>query len=357
MLTFRTPNGELACAKDWQAADGFMLSVAKSSDFEAPVRIVRPFQSANERSYHITYLSTSNAHEDAVVDLVDKESGDRFGIVIPIQALSSLSHSRADDEYFEAVASAIIPLIIKDEYSLSRFVEWRSDEPYELSDFFPDSTVVMAVRSDLIGKYPTDQYLPSLFANGYCVLRGDEVCSFIADFQHSQRRSLRLSRVSDCYMTSGYIAGLYRDVLPQERSDLAFFVLLYQIFEALMQHVFEDNLSEFKQRVGAFNGSPSDLRELSSILSEVASERDRIRICVERSKFRQADFPELARALDLFLKAASKTSRSSNFYDLIYDVRNLVFHGHREIPREALGMMAEINSGLARIMPKILAIS
>lgn len=358
MLRFRTPNGEVADARGWAASEdgAFLEATVASSDFEAQVRISRPFRALNEREYTLLYLSTANFHESAVVDLVDRDSDERFGLIIPIQAIASSAHSRAEDEYFESVASALLPLIADDVEGHSKLVDWRADEPYLLSDFFPESLAVMAVRSDRALEYPPERYLPSLFSQGYCVFKNEDVCAFISGFVHSARKTVRVSGISDSYFSNGYIVNLYRDVLPFERSDLAFFVLLYQIFETLMQHVFEEGLDSYKTKVSCFNGSASDLRELSTLLSDVTSERDRIRVCVERSRFKQSDVPDLTQKLVDFLSAASKAPRSTAFSDLLYDVRNLIFHSHRAIPPTSTSMVSEINAGLAIVMPKILTL-
>ncbi|MCW0435523.1 hypothetical protein [Xanthomonas sacchari] len=358
MLRFRTPNGEIAIAKRLEVSDdGTFINVTlNSNDFEGEVKILRPFRIANIKKYRLIYLATANSKEDAVVDLVDKDSDDRFGIIIPIQALCSSEHSRAQDDYFEYVASAVIPVVAEDLAGFSKIVDWRAGEVYTLADFFSESMAVLAIRDDKAQEFPPEKYLVSLFAHGYCAFQNKDLCSFISCFSHSRRKAIKLIGVDDSYLSNGYILSLYRDILPFERSDLAFFVLLYQIFESLMQHVFEERLAEYKIKVGNFNGSASDLRELSAELNDVTSERDRINACLTRSRFKQSNAPEITKKLLCFLKSASKNPRSEAFPDLLYDVRNLIFHSHRAIPSASLAMVAEINEGISVVMPKILAL-
>jgi len=360
MLKFRTPNGEVAGAGKWMpaAGGGRVISVATSTDFEGDVEIGCLYQTPSDKEYDIDLLLSAPFINDGALVLVDKLSNERFGMLIPISALSSTSHDRAGDDFFQLIASTVFLKLLDGRFEPHVIPDWKESGQYEISDFFIEGICVWAVRKGCLAEFGQavnmDSYLPSLLSYGYSLYSSDEVsrCSYLSAYKRDRLRNLNLVRVASDLSGYTYVVNLYRTVLPFESSPVAFFVLVYQIIEALMHDVFKRALSDFKTYVGSFDSTVSELRELSGKLSGVTSEGQRIKEVWDGLNLIVSK--ALKDNCELLLRESGRANKDG-IADLIYGVRNLIFHDYRAIPPAALSIVNDINCGLVGLMPSVLS--
>lgn len=358
MLRIRTPNSELACLEDFwcDIHNGDIQAIARAKDFESDVIIHRQYMAKNNKDYLLYFFSNTNLRDGQIYDLRDMELDDRIGLLAPVSAFSSREHTRSQDEYFEAVASSAFWELLLDSNNNSLEVELSSDDEFEISDFYSDHIAVLIIRKITHQTFNIQKYIPGLFAFGYALHRpGYKINSSWKFDGLPKGKELKIRPVNTDFLGNGYLETLYTEMLPYEQNPLAGFLLQYQIFEMLMHSVFNDRLAQFKSDINAFSGTASDLREVFESLQKVSAERERIRVAIERSQPNSLALHDIVTTCKELLISAHKTPKSDNFSDLLYDVRNLIFHNYRAIPNGSHSTIDQVNKELMRVMPTLLA--
>lgn len=358
MLRLKTPNLECAALTNISCSilGDRINSLAISEDYETEVVLHRRYSERNKRRYVIFLFYNSNIRDGSIYDLRDEKINDRIGLLAPISAFSSLAHNRSQDEYFEAVASSVFWELLFDKDNISTPADLHQNGEYEISDFYPDNTAALVIREDAVSSFNVNRYIPAFFSYGYIKYNPNRKINSLWNFKDLPKgKELRVQPVGDLYLGDGYIESLYTDMLPYEENPLAGFVLQYQVLELLMHFVFVDRFSQFGAVVGSFSGTASDLREIFSAVQEVSSERDRIRFAIEDKKINHSEFKDLSESCKLILTSSSRQPKSEQLSDLIYDIRNLIFHNYRSIPHSLFNKVSDINKQLLHLIPKLLA--
>ena len=352
-----TPNGEIAELGDldWQSDPARVGALASSTDFEGQVLIARHYSTPNDREYVIRLLISHSINEGDVIEITDLALEERVGLIIPIRALCSRDHKHVQNEFFELVASSAFLFLVRDEQNQSCPAPADIDGVYELSDFYPANASILVLKCFPGSKPEPGRYVPRLFAEGFSIGSADiRLCAYLQKNPPSGKRRLKIRPISDAYLKEGYIELLYRTLLPFELSPIAQFVLLYQVFEMLMQSIFDVGVTDFKVKVASFAGTPSDLRQITEALRKVTSEQDRIARCIDNSPVKGSVLTELATQCRSLLQACGKAEIPAHAGHLLYDVRNLVFHNYREIPAQGQELVDAINGELICLVPKLL---
>lgn len=352
MIRVRTPNGELAEATDWQVSTcgEFFVGSLHSADFEAEMKVSRPFKLQNPRRYDVHYLIWPNAPGIAV-NVRDTKKGERVGLICSLDSLSTRNHEWSSDEHFELVASALLPQMLQDPANLSLCVDWHDGRIYELSDFFPERIAIFAIRNSANGDPTPIFYLPSLLRQGFLSYSGDTIYSSFVSSQVTLSREIKVKPISQRFSESAYVRLLFEQILPRESSPLGYFVSSYQVLELLMQEVFQSRLSTFKNFVAAFNGCASDLRQLNQKLAEVTGEEGRLRAVFENCNATRTKFPELTSSCE---EVIGKHDKTTLLHDLVYQVRNKILHSLRDLSQENSAHIEAVNRGLNSLIAHLL---
>jgi hypothetical protein len=355
MLRVLTPNGETALLNEPRCAmDGSAVYLtAYSPDFSYEVSVSCSYPRISPKPYHVHWLIREGIPDNQIYDIYDKSTNERIGLIFPLRSIGTKEHNRSDDEFFEAVAGAVFWSILEDKNSLS--LTPQVQDSFSISDFFNDDVCLVVVNKSRFPDFNIVRYLPRLFRYGYFSFNG-----FIKDHKHWSSEELPKGKIisihpiDECYLMDGYISSLFLDLLPYEENDLAQFLLIYQVFEVVMHTIFTDRISAFKTEIASFSGTASDLREMIDSIGRLSKERDRIRASMQGSKANGEDTSTLEDLCKSLIAAASATPKHNHCADLIYDVRNTVFHNLRSIPVAERKNIVKINNELARIMPKLL---
>ena len=323
----------MAAAEGWRvsACGEYFVADILSSDFEAEIKVARPFKLDNQRSYKMQYLKWPAA-EGLVVNVRDSIRDERVGVICSIESLSTRDHSWSSDEHFDLVASALPLKLLLDLANFSIPVAWRDGGSYELSDFFPEHLAVLAIRDpDPSGRSPQD-YLPSLLKRGFLSYSGHGRYCDDEWRLPALGKEVKVKPMDSRFGESEYVRHLFERLLPRETSPLAYFVAAYQVLELLMQDVFQERLTEFKREVAAFDGCASDLRKLNQKLAEVTGEEARLRVVFEGRQVARSSFPDLANACEELIGATA--TPALQLHELVYQVRNKILHSLRDLPKK-----------------------
>lgn len=357
MLKIRTPYNESAVLeKVWLSLDDFNIhATAISTDFGADVIINRQYIEKSCKEYLTFFFLKANLLDSEIFDLRDTALNDRVGLIVPISAFSSRLHPRVNDDYFELVAGAVFWELLTDRQGFSLQPTFSDDGSYEISDFYDENLSVLVVNKNLFPDFNIYKYIPWLFSFGYVLYKPGSSVNLPWKLKDLPKgKELRITPVDQSYLGEDYLETLYTEILPYEQNPLAGFLLQYQIFEMLMHLIFNERVGQIKNEVSQFSGTASDLREIFDPIQKLSGERERIRASIVRSKVDVSLLQNVITPCKALLSAAGKVPRSENFSDLIYDVRNLIFHNYRAIPGNKRLIIGSINEELICIMPKLL---
>lgn len=354
MLKLRSPNGEVASiAGPWEHKDECFFAQADSKDFGSPVLIRRRYCRDAISPYITCVLGHAGDFSSVFIELVDKD-GDRFGGLMPIASLCESEHPRAADDYFHLLASVALSALVSDESNQAVVCQAKTDVTYEISDFFPPNSWILVVNKSMMYPGGLMAILPWLAAFGFAYLVNDyPMDGLLSGFELEERRRVKIRPLNVDLIGAPFMKELYCRMLPSEASPLAQFVMIYQVIELLIHQLFIDRLATFKAAVAAFGGTASDLRQIASQLNDVASERDRIRECIDQHGIKTKDHQGLVNSCADLLKSCN-LNPSEHLAFLIYDVRNLIFHGLRALPPTSMDLLVKVNRGLCALMPRLM---
>jgi hypothetical protein len=355
MLKIITPNNEMANLIHYHVeVDCFSIQFdAVSDDFRSDVVIQSRYAIKERRPYHVFFFCRNNLSENNIYNICDKKTNERIGLISPIRSFCTLEHSWAEDAYFEIVAGAMFWHLIDDEQNVSITPLYR--EEYNISDFYDENLAVLIVNKNLMPDFDINGYLPTLFSYGFSLCKPGKTLSHSWKFRDlPQGKSIKIYPVTSICLEDGYIESLYKDLLPFEGNVLAQFMLQYQVFEMLMHLVFKKRIDEVKAQITDFSGAVSDLRDVLEKIGKITKERDRIKGSIDDSSLSRVDTGNLVDSCNQLLSGQGSNVNDRHCADIIYDVRNLIFHNFRSIPEGKRGILSDINSELMRIIPKLL---
>jgi hypothetical protein len=358
MLKIATPNSEIARINNlWTDIDGSRVyGCALSEDFESEIAIERRYPGKYKKQYSIHLFFNANINDNNIFDIRDIELDDRIALLAPITAFSSVEHTRAEDDYFTIVASQVFweLLLVPAEMTIAPLLGGR--DAFEISDFYDDGVAVLIVPLAKSATFDVRKYIPTLFSYGYTPYRTNSLKNSSWKFKDLPKgKEIKIQPVKGDHLSDGYLETLYRDLLPSELNPLAGFLLQYQVLEMLMQYVFDQRLAKLKTDVNGFAGTASDLRDLFKPLQDATSERERIKVVVENANIHQDLLKDISSLCETLLKSSPKVPKSGQFSDLLYDVRNLIFHNYRAIPVTSRSIVEAINKELMWVLPHILS--
>jgi hypothetical protein len=99
-------------------------------------------------------------------------------------------------------------------------------------------------------------------------------------------------------------------------------------------------------------GDSSRAKDAIYKMSDVASEKRRIALLVNRYSDSAATFSGLRSACNDFLDSVGRP-KGVSFEDFLYPVRNYIFHRFRQVPASALQYLTDINRELLTAIPVI----
>ncbi|WP_141693752.1 hypothetical protein [Cupriavidus alkaliphilus] len=358
VLKIRTDNGESAAFHDmWCTTDRNRVhAIARSNDFESDISVTSQYVSHHSKDYLIFFLASTDPREGQIFNLRDTALDERVGLITPINAIGSREHIWSEDEYFEAVAASVFWDLLSDTNGYSIDAPLTSAREYVISDFYDPCLSLLVVNPRAFPDFDIERYLPGLFSYGYSLyIPGRQVSSGFTFKTLPTGKDLRIPPVHDPYLGEGYLKNLYTAMLPYEQNSIAGFLLQYQVFEMLMQMIFTERLTGFKDAVNKFTGTASDLREILDQVQKLSAERDRIKASIDAAGVNAGLLKDLGIACKELLADSGKFLRSEQVSDLVYDVRNLIFHNYRSIPTGSLSKIEIINAELVSAMPRLLA--
>jgi len=323
--------------------------------FDIPLKVDQGLD-VTEFSYFLLEKRDVLENDIRVARVKELESEKIVGWLIPITALESTEHSRADDPHFLKAASLALNLIMTNLAEES--AEILGDKPYlrlNLSSHFGQDCVVFIYQPSAMGVLDTLNKLPPIFlANGYFLKDenriGDVKYQVLA--QESIGRDLYLNLPSSEITSYSLIAKIINNSFSIQESGLLKFFLLYQSIELLIDLVLESEYRIAATELADQNLAIKEIQSRLKRMTEASAQRKRINLLLgEYCKVDEGLSEDLRDSCESFLvEMGEECLANANAADLLYDVRNMIFHGYASLEESA------VESKLETLVDSLLAV-
>jgi hypothetical protein len=353
----------LAPAPVSASANEVLLSVEGSS---TTVRFVSPLNlpiGILVADYEIIVLKNQFLVENSIFQVYEDAANTRIGWLFPIQALTSVDHSAAENEHFLRYASAALQSILSPAENISSAnAEILQRGTMRLSDFYGEDFAVLALSrvatGGLVG-FDLSHYRHSLFRFGYVSQgsagHGAGSASKTETLFRSLTVRINLISISSNLRGDPFLSPLFEGHIDLRGHPLATFLILYQVFELLIERVFQVERNNLLARVAAIGNTVADAKETVRCFREAISEENRLGMLASAQHLvSQPDWAGLRDCCNRFLNEFC-IPPVNHLHGYLYPVRNRVVHEFRSVTPSALNILSEINLELLVFLPELVS--
>jgi hypothetical protein len=338
-----------------EAEDRFALkceSTESDADVKAPLCFVFnplgvPPKERSSSEYNVALFSHQNWPESRVVSLRN-EDGRYLGLAFSMEAITEGAEALQSDEYNNAYGfHALKQLCLGHVSKLNVEVDCTVGDTYSITEFFPpDAVVVVCLESQWRAAFPEirsfddfiERALPTFAKAGLRAITesskgfppGLGTQSFGEELQETKRLTVKLISADFPSNPRAFLLKLLSGVTLDRHPAFRFF-LLYQLFELLMQVLYEEYLGEFRQTAQlAQYDNPVAMRELIDNFKDSLSEKGRMRKILESN-------PQISTQASGLKNVCAPLLATLGFNEeedpsaAIYRIRNLLFHSFNEV--------------------------
>lgn len=338
----------------------FSLKSGETTDLEIEVSYRLDCKTDYSTSDYLVFMfACKEPGENEIFQVYEKENDNRIGWIFPIQALQSKEHSFADNEHFLKYAFVAFHLLCKGETNAFRKIpNYEDNRSYSIDEFYAEDSIILCLskkKIDNFEKFSIDDYLPSLFKWGYYLQvkrNPDQIC-ISAEKQEEVRRKLKVGPISSSLKGNRFVKSLLSEVLPYEDVPLLAFFYLYQIVELLIEKVL---IHEQRRKIDELidnKDKPFELIEIVEKMKGSFSEKSRLISLFNNYLDSPPYLEDLKQACNEFLEKYKRKS-GTDFWNYLYNVRNLLFHQYRNVEQADTNELREIVKYFRIVIPDLL---
>lgn len=299
---------------------------------------------------------------------IDRDGGrvreKRIGWIIPVSALDSDLHSYKDDIHFLKYAYLAAKACLEADWGSVKYndVDVNLAQFLTLSDIFPEFTAVLVVSLNTLtegAEFDVDRAVPSMMANGYIPLNREPSGLYEWDFDRSSKVFLEM--VSPAPNEFLVINNLLRAFARAKDEPVLQFFLLYQIVELLIERVMRYEYSEIASSIISAGQDSAKLKLAIDGVGKSVSEAERLKLLNSKYVRSSVDTAHLDIFCCSFLDAIGRTDAAGykrpkpGLHGCLYQVRNAIFHGFRDVPQEAMDALKAVVKELLVVISKMLS--
>lgn len=308
--------------------------------------------------YEIHFLARSDVKESQIYQVGCAGCLGRIGWIIPALSLDSADHDYAENEHFLNYAYHAFFNCVESIEESVYLKQGALTNPVSIMDIFHENTVFLVLSKEKLPEgFSIKRLAPSLLSLGYVIL-GNKSPS---DIQLSMLESnlptgklVMLSQVSDYVPSSPVISTFLADVIPYEPKNSIKFFLLYQIFELLIEHIFEVEVKSYLSSIQADSPAKQGYRDILEKLREISNEKKRLNLLVSDFVGVKPDLGPLKSECCAFLAAIS-LSGGESLSEFLYPIRNNLIHSFFKMPRDLEHLLDGVIKELIVALPGLLA--
>lgn len=340
----------------------FSLGALDQSNVAA--RVVYALRRVGELGYEdftVRLLKRHVTRESDIFQVFDGDEGSRVGWLIPIAALESVEHGMAEDQYFCNYAFAAYHVLLAGGVSPVREPDANADGVYRISDFYDDEATAFVVSLKAIEKlgfedFKVEDYYACLFRAGWSVSTEPGDLSFSSRVAIlSGGKKVNVRRIAPALRQENYVRDLLEKPLLRSSEPIVEFFLLYQVFELLMQYVYELRyVGIVKEYLLAPKPTLTLVKNLFDKIKESSTDKSRmIALCGGQHFPSGLEYGGLRDACNKFLSKMGLDD-ANDIPSLVYPIRNKLVHELRAVSADALGVLPEVNDELKDLVAQMM---
>lgn len=291
-------------------------------------------------------------------------SDKRIGWIIPVSSLDSNLHIHKDDIHFLKYAYLAAKACLETEWASVNYndVEIGLAQSLVLSDIFPEFTAVLVISLKTLtegAEFDMDRAVPSMMANGYIPLGREPAGLYDWGFDRASKVFVEMASPAPSEFL--VINNLLRAFARAKDEPVLQFFFLYQIVELLIERVMRHEYAAIASSIISAGQDSSKLKVAIDGVGRSVSEAERLRLLNSKYVKDPVDTVQLDLLCCSFLDLIGRTAAAgykkpkAGLHGCLYQVRNAIFHGFRDVPAAALDALQDVVKELLMVISKMLS--
>lgn len=330
------------------------------SSSEREIQVATPLEldpAFANKDFEVYLLTKKGVKESEIYQIYLRRSNRRIGWVFPASSIESELHDYAKDEHFLKYAYMGIreSLNALDDSVFSKIV------PGDLStcgllDIFHEDTVLLVLSRETYEKdhpFNIDRAAPSLAKNGYVKLTERNPDDMHHMSESPKGSKLYIEEVAEDLDNHSFISELLNSSFPYESNPIFKFFYLYQIFELLIDTIYQNEQEHLVTELIASKGDTGKTKDALDNVQQFLSEKKRLKLLISEYTNSEGKLSNLRGLCNSLLNDCGR-SNSEGFDGYFYKVRNFIFHQYRDLPSGSSNILNLVVDEIIAILPTIL---
>lgn len=312
----------------------------------------------DEKTFDVFFLAQKDILENDIYQVYDETRKTRIGWCIPVNALDSTDHDYSSNIHFQKYAFAAIKyaLLNIDDSIFTKQVDIGSNLQICLSDIFHSNTAILIIsRETLVAEqaFEIETAMPSLIRHGYVRLSTISPDEITLRGIKPENGKIHLKLISSDLNNHQVIDSLLHSAFAYETKSILCFFYLYQIFELLLEEIYQNEQSKIVNELIIAAGDPSKAKDALEKAQRISSEKKRIGLLAKEYSKSQEKLSNLKNSCNTLLKTIGR-NEGKNFEEYFYSIRNFIFHQYRDFPLDKEQLLQEVVYDVRDWLPDML---
>lgn len=341
------------------SAEGFKLLDSKGlyEDIFLSTPLTLDCEFSN-KEFEVFFLAKKDILENNIYQIYDDSRKVRIGWCIPVNALDSVDHDYADNIHFQKYAFAAIKnsiASINDSIFIKK-PDLSASLQIRISDLFHANTAILIISKEKLQANQTfeiERVIPSLIRHGYVRLTNispDEITLKGIDPDNDK---IYLKITSSDLGNHQVIDSLLHSAFAYETKPLLCFFYIYQIFELLLEEIYQTEQLKIVNDLITAAGDSSKAKEALEKAQRISSEKKRIGLLATEYSKQHDTLTNLKASCNVLLKLMGR-SEGATFEEYFYSIRNFLFHQYRDFPISQEQLLKDVIYDVRDCLPGIL---
>ncbi|KPY00718.1 hypothetical protein NLO85_02145 [Pseudomonas savastanoi] len=339
--------------------EGFKLSDSKGlyEDILLSTPLTLNCEFSN-KEFEVFFLAKKDILENHIYQIYDDSRKARIGWCIPVNALDSADHDFADNVHFQKYAFAAIKNSISS-INDSIFIkkpDLSSSLQLRFSDLFHPSTAILIISKETLLAnqiFEIERVTPSLIRHGYVRLTNTSPDDITLKGTDPEGDKIHLKVTSSDLGNHQVIDSLLHSAFAYETKPLLCFFYIYQIFELLLEEIYQTEQSRIVDDLIIAAGDSSKAKEALEKAQRISSEKKRIGLLATEYSKQHGTLANLKTSCNILLKLMGR-SEGTTFEEYFYSIRNFLFHQYRDFPSSQEQLLKDVIYDVRECLPGIL---
>ncbi|URM27717.1 hypothetical protein LLY42_28645 [Pseudomonas frederiksbergensis] len=313
----------------------------------------------DEKTFDIFFLAKKDILESDIYQVYDETRKTRIGWCIPVNALDSTDHDYSSNIHFQKYAFAAIKntLLNIDDSIFTKQLDIGLSFQIRLSDILhPNTAILIISRETLVANraFEIECAMPSLIRHGYVRLSNISPDEITLSGIKPENSKIQLKLISSDLSNHQVIDSLLHSAFAYETKAILCFFYLYQIFELLLEEIYQNEQSKIVNELIIAAGDSSKAKDALEKAQRISSEKKRIGLLTKEYSKSQEKLSNLKNSCNTLLKTIGR-NEGKTFEEYFYSIRNFIFHQYRDFPIDKEQLLKEVVYDVRDWLPDMLS--